>query len=1672
MSAVAAPAAAADPQVEHARGLIITISQGDGHAHEHACPPGACAPNCWVAAMHKLAHLLESAEERYKEIIFDPHVNQRNSHQIGRLLALRKEYLTLDDKVVGEYLLERRSPVAVRAAAARLALAFLTSMQYSSTLTDEGLLEKLKEWVQGEPGAMQVAAGDQLDWKRLQTYATGLLALALQVEEVVNDVVRTSIVAKLMRYLRQMTVGASGASRHVGRSDAASKVASTLEVSNREHAPTNLPLRRPVDAARRTSELLPSPARLLDEASAQQDAIAGSWPRTAEKIARLKEGRKDTERQEGEVIRADAATDSELDTDHAPAVKRLRLQDANGTEADATSSDVSRRKRVHWDQSVRTGDNAENADDPEAREMPSSPRSAEPEAPTADLNSTTIASLEATRALPPAEPAASSQIDDTPQLDALRMRYSIQCMACMGEYLECLGPVLQERGVDVVVHLLRRHGGDLVLLNDTLHMVCALVAHRRFATLLVDAGGVQLLLALPRAPYTYAGISFCLFGLASNVVVMERICGLPSPVPADVVSAALELLACAHDPARKNAALFFAAAFPFRVVLDAFDAKDGMRQLLNLLRHIALVHDGTSAGRQVASHACKAFRQYFRAHFTVLVDSLRTTKEKEKAQQRTKGAGRAVYKPMDIGDEAIAGLLKLVEQDRRVACALAKIKWPTLERFMDYGGPSVLLDLVQGPPHERYAHDIALEALATLLLITLIPSTHGHIAGTVLSNDRSGMAVLLSTAHNSHSNDPEVIRLALQVLANLVGPPPSLVKQPSSGQSAATSGPASASKHAADPHLERRASSSRAECSPVVEQGYHYTRECLRANNGIKVLLSLLQYRSIPSAADSIRAMACKVLLGLARDPAIAHILGKLQVARLLSDLVREPLSLAKATYGGDQHKDFSRAALELISLLTNAGRASALAATDAAAPAMHKIERAAIVASTPINYPSKELLQLIHEHLASSGLHTTAAALLTEAGLPSPSVKTPTAPQQAVQGPAGLKPVYSWPNSRTWTQSPSAQASMSKKHNQCKTDRFERVKGIKRPANTPLPARGPLSPPCATEPDPGVSTPSSPPLVAAIGPTPGPTFGTAAPVTKSATVTVATLNVSPAATRSQKSYFQFADASTYVTPVKLSSDAVSSTPAGQQIAFSGHSYGGGSALDRIVTQYLKHQHRQCPVPISTLPPVSLLQPHVCPEPRRPLDAPLNVCSRSHARQRNASNGGPGGRRHDRHFVYSRFRNWHTFREEDDLLFMTAVTFVGDYNRIMVGNYDGSLRQYDVISAAAGDAYAAHDKPINLLQSLRYQGKDMLLSSTPQEVKLWDVKDMNGGAKHTFSSCHAGRFNHAGDRMVAIASEPRTDGMDDVYAAIHDVRTGVVVQTLSDTGRNSARQVHVGAFFSPSDALLLWGNELWDHRVPTVLHRFDQFTDNGGGRFHPSGNEAILNSEVWDLRTYKLLRSVPSLDRSAICFNGTGDVIYAHLRRPTEDPRSVLHARHRKHPLWSSFRTVDAVDYSHINTFEVDRCVMDVAVESTDSFVAVAAADRTSDGFRRDSFVRVYEVGRRRPLDPDPDDMANTDEEDDDEDDEAELDVDDDGVLGSDEESELAANGINVEGVGVPLDALVELASDDESDGMGHPGMLDGMLGSDSMDSDDSSEDFSTDEDEADFDDMVQGAIR
>lgn len=307
-------------------------------------------------------------------------------------------------------------------------------------------------------------------------------------------------------------------------------------------------------------------------------------------------------------------------------------------------------------------------------------------------------------------------IPDSDFLAQQREKFCIRSLEILGEYIEVLGPVLQEKGVDVCIGLLQRYSKLQeaeagTLLQDVLKLICALAAHRKFAALFVDRGGMQKLLAVPIASYTFFGLSSCLFSFGSLQGVMEHVCTLPSNIVHQVVELGLQLLECSGDQARKNAALFFAAVFVFKAILDAFDALDGLRKLLSYLHEAASVRSGvnsatlppsisgprsnsevlTSSEKQIAYHTCFALRQYFRAQLLLLVDFIRPNKS-TRAAARNIPSVRDAHKPLDISNEAMDAVFLQIQKDRKLGPALVRARWLAVDKFLNCNGHITMLE--------------------------------------------------------------------------------------------------------------------------------------------------------------------------------------------------------------------------------------------------------------------------------------------------------------------------------------------------------------------------------------------------------------------------------------------------------------------------------------------------------------------------------------------------------------------------------------------------------------------------------------------------------------------------------------------------------------------------------------------------------------------------------------------------------------------------------------------------------------------------------------------------------------------------------------------------------------------------------------------------------------------
>lgn len=149
-----------------------------------------------------------------------------------------------------------------------------------------------------------------------------------------------------------------------------------------------------------------------------------------------------------------------------------------------------------------------------------------------------------------------------------------------------------------------------------------------------------------------------------------------------------------------------------------------------------------------------------------------------------------------------------------------------------------------------------------------------------------------------------------------------------------------------------------------------------------------------------------------------------------------------------------------------------------------------------------------------------------------------------------------------------------------------------------------------------------------------------------------------------------------------------------------------------------------------------------------------------------------------------------------------------------------------------------------------------------------------------------------------------------VFPQIYDIATGKLTATLTPSISNQYTKNR--ATFSMNDELVLSDGILWDVNSGKEIHKFDKLNQMLNGVFHPNGTEVVSNTEVWDLRTFHLLKTVPTLDQMDVIFSPVNHIIYA-VSLDQE-------GKEETHPV-TSFKTLDALDYSSIGEFINFKCI-------------------------------------------------------------------------------------------------------------------------------------------------------
>ncbi|XP_022098805.1 DDB1- and CUL4-associated factor 1-like isoform X2 [Acanthaster planci] len=1506
-----------------------------------------------LAILTRMCEIVEKETDNYIKLDQDPFDDRHPARvdpdcDLGHLLTVLFNKDDFMNQLVTDHIMLSRD-FSTNTVACRLLLDILPGLETSIIFEDtDGLVDKFLQWARdGE--------------EPLRSYATGLLATAIEIQEVAANLreENASLVSVMMNRLHELR-------KQTLEDDASSGCSS----SSKDDRPFRRFGRSKENSPEPHNQEAPPDKRLkLDDnakASPEGDEIdcGVGFPVTGNGMA---------ESTNGLVSDTDshlALTGCAKDDTHDPKLEAETGAKPLSTSVIATDSPISGNStsaRIRR----RSGKGVEN--NPSTKDGKRNAAKTKKSAADKDLKRSrkSKAASQAIKWLSFPEESNSSWSEISyyiigthqmyPLTPVMQQRFILQYLTPLAEYQELLGTMFENGAMDIVMHYIDlQKSGDTRLTFDGLKYLSSLICHKKFAVEFVEGSGVQHLLRVHRPSIAATGVSMCLYYLAYNADTMERICQLPSHVTSDLIGYALWLLECSHESGRSHATMFFTMAFSFWTVLEHFDQQDGIRKLFNTMSTLSILNledqvqplkdDDVFASRQTVKHTCLTLKKYFETHLSVRVDSIKRAYSKNQGMMPLDFT--PPFKAITVTEESTSEHMETMLEE-----APPNMHWKPVKVFLKMDGVKLLLQIIaMANDWKSYSGraDAIRAALDVIAVITVTTKGQLQLCEQVELPDSVssvGMDIINGMAEGEILQDAAVQKAALQVIINCVcGPCSKLGSTVSRFAEAST----------------RRNRGALRTTSDVTEK----MLDCVRSNNGIRTLLSLLTIKTPITEADCIRALSCKALCGLSKSEVVRQILSKLPLfsSGQLQVLMKEPVLQDKQS----EHLKFCRFASELIERVT--GKPMSLS-SDATLSKLHK---ANIVAQTKITYSQKELLQLIHSHLVSQGLNDTACALQREASLPKSTSASGLTPGLSYASSTLLAPASGMPRSFHTPRVPPPIPHISQQP------------ALPSQPNVPPPPP-PAQPLTQTFPPLSVSVPQEPSQASL-----HPGLGDPSPSTHSAPTTP-----------QQIGRISFGPDRNATTPGGISRvrKRIIREKVSQNALYSLGGVGGQSrrrpgsnppSLDVIVSQYLREQHAHCRNPVVACPSFSLLEPHQCPEPRFRQNAPINATSRIFRRAIRPMHGGVDGARCTRHFIYSRFRPVQMIRDDpDEVGCFTCCRFSRHTNPtemfLWLGNYEGELKAYNIYSGAEEASYSCHDSPITHVEPSR-DGKLILTSSTwsnPMSA-LWSIGD-------TFDKKHT--FQHDQHVEFSKLSQDRIVGTKEEKAYIYDTATGQQILKLEDTDLSNGYTKNC-ATFDPTDELVLNDGVLWDVRSAKPIYKFDQFQNNISGMFHPSGLEIIINSEIWDVRTFHLLHTVPALDQCNIVFNTAGTVIYGTVFQsdPEDDPRE----ERLKSPFGSSFRTFDATDYKPIATVDVKRNIFDLATDPTDCYLAVLETQGSVETLNVESVCRMYEVGRPRKADGEEDEDEGDDDDEDedgsDDDDDDEFDIED--VLGGSSDRE------------------------------------------------------------------------
>ncbi|XP_055838822.1 protein mahjong isoform X1 [Episyrphus balteatus] len=1048
---------------------------------------------------------------------------------------------------------------------------------------------------------------------------------------------------------------------------------------------------------------------------------------------------------------------------------------------------------------------------------------------------------------------------DTSQM--LILRY----LTSMGEYQEFLGQVFENKTMQLICGYIKNlDKRDTCLAFEALKYLASLLCHKKFALEFISHGGLQLLLKVPRPSIASTGVSITLYYLAYCEDAMERICTMPQAIITELVKYALWLLGRSYDSGKCHATMFFGLSFQFKVILDEFDAQDGLRKLYNVISVLKIVNppandeeesvsslneDLECASRQFVRHVFVALKRYMESHLFYKYNLFM----RQQCPTSTEFSTSAT-KANKVTLEQISEQVRTLQENTSV-----RGHWAPVDQLLKLGGIQLILKVIAMSYEWNNAGraETVRSALDVLSICCVVPKVFLAFCETLELPDNpssSGIHAILGAAVGEITNDSDVQKSALAVLCHCVCSPITRTQ------------PASLIKCYVNPKKKN---------NKISEELVDKVWESVCSNNGIIILLQLMQIKVPLTDADCIRGMACRALAGLARSERVRQIVGKLPLFAngQIQHLMRDPILQEKRT----EHVIFQKYALELLERVS--GKEKPI--NNQLDPSLANIHKANVVAQTKIQYNEQQLFQLIYDHLESKGLSASAQMLQKEAGL-----KTPTTLMKSFhQSPFDYKVLPTNITARNRLRSRMQDVNTA----------MNGVAGAEVANDTNLN---------------GSIVESNTPIKL---------------VKKSNQTAVNTSGPSCSNNASSSS-----------TSARSLQKQISSVP---ETTTTDEPVAPTITIATIVTEYLTNQHALCNNPMTTCPQFDLFTPHKCPDPQpnKAFGPNLNLTSRWFRSQ-----AGFNTTRLDRRYVHSNFNSWRTIRANDynDIQF-TCCNILPTNNLIIVGTQQGEAKAFTLNEGTELFSSSCHSYLIDSIQSNR-KG-NLVLTSCSWRSHLWNIERNDFVSSLQFHDEFYCEFSNVNQDKIL--------GTQTYSAIVYDLTTGNKISTFTPTIANQYTKNR--ATFCPTDELILSDGVLWDVRSGREIHKFDKLNQTLSGTFHPNGLEIISNTEVWDLRTFHLLQTVPVLDQCLIKFSPM-NVLYGisldiDNRVDFDDTTNYD----------TSFKVLDSYDYSSITTVDVKKHIYDLSVNCNGSIIALVENQPAYDS-KQETFVKLYAVGMKK----------------------------------------------------------------------------------------------------------------